>query len=177
MNDVWTPQDGQPVAAEELVAHAPQAWALACSFVHPTMRELVPCAREMLASVFLFVAASGQGMDTASKIVGALFTAPVDLFWGLSLGGATEVDDEQKQVTLGALLLNLPIKLLRARAGEDAVRAVATLLWAQLSEVPGCSARDTQRDPEASLTRAMTAWAEQANTAPLTAWVSQDGEA
>ena len=177
MTDAWTPQDGQPVAPDELVAYAPQAWALACSFVQPTMLALVPRVRELLAAVILFVAASGQGMDTGSKIVGTLFTAPMDLFWGLSLGGVTDLDEQQKQVVLGALCINLPIKLLQERTGEAAARDVATLLWAQLSAVAGCSAQDTQRDPDAALQRALEAWAERAETTPSSAWTAKAGEA
>ena len=181
MTDAWTPQDGQPVAPDELVAHAPRAWALACSLVQP--HELIdsslPRPREVLAAGFLFAAAAGQGMDTAGKMIGTLYNAPMSLFWGLSFGALLDLDEDQTHIKLGKLgelRLNVPLKLLRGREGEAAAYDVAALLWAQLSAVEGCSAKDTQRDPDAALQRALAAWAKRAETTPSSAWAAQGGE-
>lgn len=173
----WEPQTGQPVAPDELVSYAPRAWALAASYVPPDSPALnnIPHVREVLATAFLFVALTGEGMATASSIVEAIYNAPTRLFWGLSLGGATEIDEQRKHVVLRELSLNVPIKVLATRTGEAAARDVAILLWAQCSAVRGCSAQDTQLDPEAALRRAVEAWALR-NTSDAT-WVGNGGEA
>lgn len=172
----WEPQKGQPVAPDALVDHAPHAWALAASYVPPNSpaSKNIPHVREVLATAFLFVALTGEGVATAASIVEAIYSAPTRLFWGLCLGGVTEIDEQRKHVVLRELSLNVPIKVLEHRTGEAAVRDVAILLWAQCSAVEGCSAQDTQRDPEAALRRAFAAWALRST---IEAWAVTGGEA